>query len=130
MFDGLTRRGLLARLLAGLLALLRPAGAAAAPPACPHPAHQPLCADRPGRGLWYRTLLRLPCPRCGAEIQHRGYLPGTVDVGCTLVVPPGSPGPEPPLTRVMSCSYDTVRITTYAYDAAGRLLSCEERGPG
>ena len=48
MFDRLTRRGLLGRLLAGLLALLRP-GAAGATPACPHPAHQALCAARRGR---------------------------------------------------------------------------------
>jgi hypothetical protein len=37
MFDRLTRRGLLGRLLAGLLALPRPAASPAA--ACPHPAH-------------------------------------------------------------------------------------------
>jgi hypothetical protein len=86
----LTRRTWLGQLSAALLAWagLHPAQAAPAPPGCPHPVHQPLCADRPGEGWWYRTRLRLACPLCGATGRHEGYLPDTAYASSLAVPPP------------------------------------------
>src|SRR5207237_927482 len=68
-----TRRSLLGRALVALFgwAGLRPAPA----PPCPHPLHLPLCAEHAGAGRWFRTHLRLACPRCAATVAHRAYLP-------------------------------------------------------
>jgi hypothetical protein len=143
MFDRPTRRGLLGTLLAGLLALLRPGGGAAAPALCPHPAHQPLCAARPGRGWWYRVHLRLACPRCGATVHQRGYLPAPAYAACDLVLPPDYRPPSSPV--VAYSSYDRPgspgggatggcwrggRTVSYTYDASGRLLSVTDPRPG
>jgi hypothetical protein len=143
MFDALTRRGLLGTLLTGLLAVLRPGAAAAAPAACPHPVHQPLCAARPGRGRWYRVRLRLACPRCGTTVRHHGYLPGPAYAACDLVLPPDY---RPPSSAVVSyTSYDGSgspvagarggcwpygRTLSCTYDASGRLLSVTDPRPG
>jgi hypothetical protein len=143
MFDGLTRRGPLGSLLAGLLALLRPGPAAAAPAGCPHPAHQPLCAARPGRGWWYRVRLRLACPRCGATVHQRGYLPAPAYAACDLVLPPDY---RPPSSAVVSyTSYEgsgspvagarggcwpAGRTFTCTYDGSARLVSVTDSRPG
>jgi hypothetical protein len=141
MFDGLTRRGLLGTLLAGLVPWMRPAAAPAAPAGCPHPVHQPLCAARPGRGWWYRVHLRLACPRCGAAVDQRGYLPGPAYAACTLVLPPDH---RPPSSTVVSySSYEGPGaagagrecwlggvIFSCTYDGSGRLLSRHDPAAG
>jgi hypothetical protein len=110
----LTRRRLFARALAALLAGagLRPAPAPAAPaPACPHPLHLPLCADRPGPGLWFHTYLRLACPLCQETVHQRGYLPEAAYATAHAAVPP---------ERAARALPDT---STYSY------ASCPGEGP-
>jgi hypothetical protein len=117
----ITRRTWLGQLSAALLAWagLRSAAAAPTPPGCPHPVHQPLCANRPGDGWWYRTRLRLACPLCGETVHHDGYLPDTTFSYCEAVRPPGYVAPW----DSRAC------VTTYTYDAAGLLAGGPLDGP-
>jgi hypothetical protein len=101
----LTRRRLFARALAALLgwAGLRPTPAPAqAAPACPHPLHLPLCADRPGPGLWFHTYLRLACPLCQETVHQRGYLPAPAYATARAAVPPERAALTLPDTRSSS----------------------------
>ena len=88
MTDHLRRQSRFRGFLVTFLARVGLRPASPAPPACPHPVHQPLCAERPGAGTWYRTLLRLVCPRCGHEVQHEGYMPGWCLAYSDTVRPP------------------------------------------
>jgi hypothetical protein len=140
MLVPLTRRGLFARSLAALLAWagLRPTPATAAP-ACPHPLHQRLCAERPGPGLWFQTYLRLTCPLCHETVHQRGYLPDTAYATSRAVVPPDWPADTIAAHRCTTYTYDTgtaappplppaLQVTTFVYDSTSRG-SAPEAGP-
>ena len=103
MLVSLTHRGPLGRALAALLGWtgLRPALA----PACPHPLHRPLFADRPGAGPWFHTDLWLACPRCQQAVHQRGYLPDGAYAFCTAVSPPDGPANLAPVDRCASFTY-------------------------
>ncbi len=131
MTASLSRRSWLGRLVAVVLAWAgqRPAAHAATAAGCPHPVHQPLCAARPGRGLWFRTRLRLACPLCAAVVRHDGYLPDTAYADSRAVLPPGLAAPCDSAGLIATYTYDASRpgglgpwqpgaVTTFTYYAA------------
>ena|SRR5579884_2841200 len=141
MTTPLSRRSWLARLAAALVAWtgLRSAARTAAP-ACAHPVHRPLCADRPGRGLWFRTRLRLACPLCGEVVRHDGYLPDTASADSRAVLPPDLAAPCDGAGPIATYTYDAARpggfwpwqpgaVTTFTYHAAAAPDATTDREP-
>jgi hypothetical protein len=132
MIGMLTRRRLFARSLAALLGWAGISGSprpAQAVPACPHPLHLPLFAERSGPGLWFKTYLRLACPLCQETVHQRGYLPDTAYIACHAVPPPDWPVPPAVPGKVLNYAYDAtppadsaIRAATL-YDAAGNITA-------
>jgi hypothetical protein len=105
-------------------------------PACRQPAHRPLSSARPGRGLWYLTQLRLPCPDSGGQVEHRGHLRGPVAADRTPPLPPDGPAPSAP--AVSSSSFEGAdagdgqpddRVFTATDDGSGQA-SCDRGASG